>query len=211
MIRNTRAWVAVLVSVCLAKGVGAKATELGRPADASLGDGGANIISVAPLSALLGQVVVDYERRLTRHVSLLATPYVNFLQLAFPGIAQGTYLATKGAGADFALHIYPTGHALRGLLIGPFVGYAYSYLEVENDAGDPSSVSYVQAIKAGARVGYQWEPARWAAIRLSVGSSYVFAVDVHADGRQAAYAPSSDAHALGGVTPELKFGVGVRF
>ena len=190
----------------------AQAACSGTPDELSAAKTKNNTISFAPLSAVVGSVVVDYERRLSSHVSLVATPSISLLQLHLPGIhSDPNPFISKGTGAEVAFNFYTGGAALNGFFLSSLVGYTYAYADMRDIDSGQSGVADVHALKVGGRLGRQWFPNSWMVINLSGGGSYVHQV-ARSQARVATIYGSTETRLLlAGVVPDLKFGLGVRF
>ena len=171
-----------------------------------------NVIGFSPIPAFLGQAVVDYERRLSSHVGLLATPYISFLQIDAPDWVEGDkFLTARGAGGEIAVNFYTGGRALNGFFLGPVVGYQFSSVSTKSRFGSGFGNIDAHVLKVGGRLGRQWFPAPWMVINLSGGAAYAHQLASSEVKVTSTSGTTSGRYLVGSVVPDLKFGLGVLF
>ena len=109
------------------------------------------------------------------------------------------------------VNFYTGGQALNGFFLGPLVGYQFGYASASSATGSQTGNVEAHALKIGGRLGRQWFPTSWMVINLSGGASYLHQVASNEVRTSTAAGTEKTTLSLGGFSPDLKFGLGVRF
>lgn len=111
-----------------------------------------NQISVRPLDTLVGDAVVEYERRLADRWSLLVVPKGLFGTHKFDGLALGKRAWTRrGADIEVGVRLFSAETALRGFFLNPSLAFRAVHFACGTDAA-----GRLLGIRGRVKAGYQW-------------------------------------------------------